>query len=114
MDSHIIYRPSGMGAPEVPFWKGDDEEQILQPEEAGKAGLHNTFEYPLQSHFRYMTRCASVADLSAAEAEIERPIEHDDMLGEPILEEEEIAVQQEIMKLMYQVTTVSASIHAIK
>lgn len=30
-----------MGAPEVPFWKGDDEEQILQPEEAGKARLHD-------------------------------------------------------------------------
>ena len=32
-----IHRPSGLGAPEVPPWKGDDEEQALQAEEAGEA-----------------------------------------------------------------------------
>ena len=35
---------------------------------------------------------------------MERPIEHDDLLGEAILEEEEAAVQQQVMQLMYQVT----------
>ena len=45
----------------------------------------------------------NVADLAEAEAAVERPIEHDDLLGESILEEEEFAVQQQVMSFMLQV-----------
>lgn len=46
---------------------------------------------------------AGAADLAEAEALVERPIEHDDLLGEEIVEEEEAAVQQQVMQLVLQV-----------
>lgn len=34
---------------------------------------------------------------------MERPIEHDDLLGEPISEDEVYEVQQQVMRFMFQV-----------
>ena len=97
--------------PPTPSWKGDeptspDAPKQLTPEEEG--ALYQTI-HPPASFCSASASCdlsdVCAADLATAEAADERPIEHDDAIGEEIPVEEELAVQQAIMQIFMREVT---------
>ena len=51
-----------------------------------------------------MSWCSNAADVAEAEAQQDKPMQHDDLIGEAVTAAEEAEVQDTVMRAIYQVT----------